>query len=136
MTDDVKRVAIAVVELSGCYLVGTRKAGEALAGLAEFPGGKCLPGEEASACAIRECREETRVKVTALRRLYACRHSYEHGLLELEFWLCRPDVAHDVGKPVDNGFHWQPAQALKSLQFPAANEPVIRLLAADSRSAS
>jgi 8-oxo-dGTP diphosphatase len=134
VTDDAQRIAIAVVEQSGCYLVGTRKAGEVLAGFAEFPGGKCLPGEEASDCAVRECREETGVNVTALRRLYACHHAYEHGLLELEFWLCRPDLAHDLAKPVDNGFRWLPAQALQSLQFPAANEPVIRLLAAGSSS--
>ncbi len=48
MADDVARVAIAVVEHSGYYLVGTRKPGEVLAGHAEFPGGKCLPGEEAA----------------------------------------------------------------------------------------
>jgi 8-oxo-dGTP diphosphatase len=134
MADDVERVAIAVVEQSGCYLVGTRKADEVLAGFAAFPGGKCLPNEEASACAIRECREETGMNVTSLRRLHACRHAYEHGLLELEFWLCRPEVARDVAKPVNNGFQWLPAQALKSLHFPAANAPVIQLLTAASGS--
>jgi 8-oxo-dGTP diphosphatase len=134
MADDVVRVAIAVVEQSGCYLVGTRKTGEVLAGLAEFPGGKCLPAEDASACAVRECREETGVNVSALRRLYACDHTYEHGSLSLEFWLCAPEAEQNVSNPPGNGFQWLPAQTLKSLQFPAANEPVIQLLTADSPS--
>jgi 8-oxo-dGTP diphosphatase len=135
MTDDVARVAIAVVEQSGYYLVGTRKADEALAGHAEFPGGKCLPGEEATVCAVRECREETSLAVVAARRLYACRHTYGHGSLDLEFWLCRPEqMIIDLSQPVENGFRWVPAQVLKSLHFPTANEPVIRLLSADTHS--
>jgi 8-oxo-dGTP diphosphatase len=133
MADDVARVAIAVVEHSGYYLVGTRKPGEVLAGHAEFPGGKCLPGEEAATCAIRECREETGLTVVAVRRLSACRHTYAHGSLDLEFWHCLPEqTIVDLTQPVENGFRWVPAQALKSLHFPAANEPVIRLLTADS----
>jgi 8-oxo-dGTP diphosphatase len=134
MADDAQRVAIAVVEQSGCYLVGTRKPDEVLAGLAEFPGGKCLPGEESAACAIRECREETGVTAVALRPLYTCHHTYAHGSLELEFWLCRPETELDLSKPRGDGFRWIPAQALKSLHFPAANEPVVRLLAADPHS--
>ena len=71
------------------------------------------------------------MKVTALRLLYACHHTYDHGSLSLEFWLCSPDVEQDVSHPADNGFQWLPAQTLKSLHFPAANEPVIQLLTAD-----
>jgi hypothetical protein len=40
----------------------------------------------------------------------------------------------DLSQPVENGFRWVPAQALKSLHFPAANAPVIRLLSADTHS--
>ena len=134
MDPEVQHVAIAVVELGGLYLVGTRKPGEPLAGRAEFPGGKCLPGEEGSACAVRECREETGLDVTAVSRLYACRHAYPHATLELEFWLCRPTPAgpRDVPVPLAprGGFEWLPVQTLKSLPFPEANQPVLALLAA------
>jgi 8-oxo-dGTP diphosphatase len=135
MADVLKRVSIAVVEHNGRYLVGTRKAGEALAGRAEFPGGKCLPVEEYAACAERECREEAGLDVVAVRRLYACRHTYAHGTLDLEFWLCRP-ASPEHFCTVVGGFQWLPAQALKSLPFPEANAPVIGLLSGDTGSVS
>ncbi len=129
MAEVVQRVAIAVVEQGGRYLVGMRRPGAALAGRAEFPGGKCLPTEEASACAVRECREETGLEVIALRLLYACRHVYAHGTLDLEFWLCRP-TAPEISGSVGGGFEWVPSQALKSLHFPEANQPLLGLLSA------
>jgi 8-oxo-dGTP diphosphatase len=134
MADEVQRVAIAVVEQDGQYLVGTRKAGEALAGRAEFPGGKCLPDEDGAACAIRECREETGLDVIAVRRLSACRHVYGYGTLELEFWLCRPKLRGEKPPASGGGFEWLPVQSLKSLNFPDANRPVIGLLTADTES--
>jgi 8-oxo-dGTP diphosphatase len=127
MPQDVQRVAVAIVEQAGRYLVGKRAAGEVLAGCAEFPGGKCLPNEDAAACAVRECREETGLPVTAVRPIHACRHVYPHGTLDLEFWLCHPDSPQ--GTPdVRSGFQWIPAEALKSLQFPEANRAVIERL--------
>ena len=103
MADVVKRVAVAVVEQGGRYLVGTRKPGEVLAGQAEFPGGKCLPDEDFAACAVRECREETGLDVVTLRLLYTCRHTYAHGTLDLEFWLCRP-AATENAEAAGGGF--------------------------------
>jgi 8-oxo-dGTP diphosphatase len=129
MADEVQRVAIAVVEHAGRYLVGTRGPAEVLAGRAEFPGGKCLPHEEGPAAAVRECREETGLEIIASRRLYACRHRYDHGTLDLEFWLCHPALPEIAG-PVGGGFEWVPAQSLKSLHFPEANRPVLELLTA------
>jgi 8-oxo-dGTP diphosphatase len=133
MGDSVQRVAVAVVEHGGAYLVGTRRPGEVLAGQAEFPGGKCLPDEASADCAVRECREETGLPVVAVSRLYACRHTYAHGTLDLEFWLCRPATDSTA---VGGGYEWLSAQALKSLRFPEANRPVIDRLAAGEQSAS
>lgn len=133
MADSVQRVAIAVVEHGGAYLVGTRGSGDLLAGYAEFPGGKCRPNEESAACAVRECHEETGLAVVAVSRLYFCRHTYPHGTLDLEFWLCRPATA---SMEVGGGYAWLSAQALKSLQFPEANRPLIDRLAAGNHSAS
>jgi 8-oxo-dGTP diphosphatase len=133
MTETIVRVAIAVVEHQGNYLVGTRQPHEALAGCAEFPGGKCNPQEGAADCAVRECREETGLPVVAIRKLYSCRHAYPHGTLDLEFWLCRPASAVVVDG-IGGNYRWFPARALQSLRFPGANQPVIELLCAGASS--
>jgi 8-oxo-dGTP diphosphatase len=133
MGQNVARVGIAVVERDASYLVGTRRPDEALAGCAEFPGGKCLLDELPSACAVRECFEETGLSVAPVRRLYACRHAYPHAVVDLEFWLCRPITAVSAapaeGDLSNRGYRWLPAEALKSLPFPEANRPLIELLA-------
>jgi 8-oxo-dGTP diphosphatase len=128
--DPAEHVAIAVVEHEGCYLVGTRGREQTLAGRAEFPGGRCFPGEAGSACAVRECREETGLGVTAVRNLCECRHAYPHGTLALEFWLCRLERDQDP-QSIANGFQWVPLERLKSLDFPEANRTVLGILGAD-----
>jgi 8-oxo-dGTP diphosphatase len=130
-----ERVAIAVVEQGGRYLVGTRGPDQSLAGRAEFPGGRCLPGEESSACAVRECREETGLAVRAIRKLCDSRHPYSHGALDLEFWLCRLEEGEHPDHP-DGGFRWVPSEALKPLNFPEANRAVLEILTAGPRPAS
>ena len=50
------RIGIAVVESAGQVLVGLRPEGVPLAGMAEFPGGKCEQDETPRSCAVRECR--------------------------------------------------------------------------------
>ncbi len=130
-----ERVAIAVVEHAGQYLVGTRRAEQALAGRAEFPGGRCLPGEAGSACAARECREETGLEVTPLRLLATIRHDYSHAALDLEFWLCRLAGNQDAQR-VTGGFRWVAAESLNSLDFPEANAGVLAILSAGRQSAS
>lgn len=135
MTPTGERVTIAVVEHNGRYLVGTRGPEQSLAGRAEFPGGRCLPGEAGSACAIRECLEETGLRVTAVRKLCECRHTYAHGKLHLEFWLCRPEQAEEASR-VAGGFRWVPSESLDSLDFPEANRTVLKILSAGGRNAS
>jgi 8-oxo-dGTP diphosphatase len=130
-----ERVAIAVVEHAGEYLVGTRRPDQPLAGRSEFPGGRCLPGEEGSACAVRECYEETGLAAAAVRKLCECRHAYPHGTLELEFWLCRL-AADEEPSRATGAFGWVPSESLQSLDFPEANRTVLEILAAGMRTAS
>lgn len=122
-----KQIGIAIVECDGCYIVGTRGAGQALAGAAEFPGGKCEPGEAPADCAVRECLEETGLKVEPVRLLERVHFDYPHASVDLHFWLCR-EVTR--GQQLLNGFRWVTRDELRELaaQFPAANASVVRSL--------
>jgi 8-oxo-dGTP diphosphatase len=126
-----KTIGIAVVEHAGRYLVGLRPAGSPLAGYAEFPGGKCLPGESPAACACRECLEETGLEVVPVKLLHECRHVYPHGAVHLHFWLCV--AAHAATIAVEHrGYRWVPAAELPTHRFPEANLPLIAQLSAAS----
>ena len=133
MTERVaKQIGIAIVEFQGCYLVGTRQTDQDLAGLAEFPGGKCESSESPEQCAVRECREETGLSVIPVRLLDRVIHEYAHAAVDLHFWLCRIGGLDDEspGNEPDpqNGFQWKPVEDLRELSFPAANASVVQML--------
>jgi mutator protein MutT len=118
-------VAIAVVRHQSLFLVGVRPQGAPLAGYAEFPGGKVNAGELPAAAAVRECREESGLQVEAAGELLCTTHQYDHGLLEIHFFDCRPlDAAAVPTAP----FRWVDADELASLRFPAANARLTKLL--------
>lgn len=120
-----KRIGIAVVEREERVLVGVRPAETVLAGMDEFPGGKCRDGEAPAACAIRECLEETGLRVDVIELLMHRQHAYAHGALDLSFFLCRPVDAD--GEPAVP-FRWVPIRELLTLKFPEANREVIQML--------
>jgi mutator protein MutT len=123
-------IAIAVVERAGQYLIGQRPEGVPLAGLWEFPGGKVKPDESPAEAAVRECREETGLAVTVERLLMQVTHEYEHGMLEIHFFACAPqDSAGQAHAP----FRWVAAEELAAFEFPAANRPLLALLARDPK---
>jgi 8-oxo-dGTP diphosphatase len=127
-----KRIGIAIVEHAGRYLVGVRGPEQALAGCAEFPGGKCEPEESPQDCAVRECLEETGLAVVAERLLEQTTFAYPHGEVELHFWLCR--VNGKTPLAADHcGFRWVTAEELRSLPFPEANRSVVAQLTAEDR---
>ena len=130
-----KTVGIAVVSHGDCYLVGTRPVGAPLAGFAEFPGGKCEPGETPEQCALRECLEETGLVVRGVRLLLRQSFAYAHGEVDLHFWLCHP-VRPDEVPGECRGFRWCPVGELSGRRFPDGNAEVIRLLTEQPRSAS
>ena len=119
-------VAVAIVEHKGQFLVGVRPESVPLAGLAEFPGGKVHDAETAAAAAVRECREETGLQVAVEREFFSTTHCYDHGLLEIQFFFCRL-AGGERSRPI-SPFRWVTAEELAILEFPAANEPVTKML--------
>lgn len=125
-TPGVTLVAVAVVEHAGRYLVGRRPEGQALAGYAEFPGGKRRRDESMAETAARECLEETGLAVQVHGLRSVVRHAYEHGELELHFFDCRAVSQNAGALQPRHPFRWVAPQELAELLFPPANESVIR----------
>ncbi len=123
-----QRIGIAVVIRHTSVLVGERSSAVSLPGLAEFPGGKCDSQELPRVCAVRECQEEAGIVVEPQSQLATISWDYEHGNVELHFWLCRPvsDVPDDFR--LLTPFRWVEVSELHALNFPEANAAVIKLL--------
>ena len=132
-------IGIAVVEHERRYLVGIRGPNGPLPGYAEFPGGKCLPGETPQECARRECLEETGLDARPVELLLNTQFTYPHGAVDLHFWLFRPIRPEGICDD-HQGFRWVTGGELRALRFPDANREVIERLvsprAGSSESAS
>ena len=77
------KVAAAVIERNGAYLIARRAPGQAHAGRWEFPGGKLEPGETAEACLERELAEEFGVRARAERFLLSSTYTYPDDAVQL-----------------------------------------------------
>jgi 8-oxo-dGTP diphosphatase len=130
--EKITRIGIAIVVHADHVLVGVRQDGQVLAGKAEFPGGKCERDESADACAVRECLEETGVSVNPLRLINRLQHRYDHGSVDLSFYLCelvdgKTIEPHNLPLAVPP-FRWIPLSDIGTLDFPAANQAVVDVL--------
>ena len=118
------RIAIAVVEWRGRFLVGTRPAGATFAGLAEFPGGKCEGDESFEACAVRETAEETALAVVPTERITEKAFESAYGRRILSFWRCRLADESTAAVPTPP-FRWVSREELSALTFPPANDTIV-----------
>jgi 8-oxo-dGTP diphosphatase len=126
-----KQIGIAIVEHHGRYLVGVRGPHVPLAGFAEFPGGKCNADESPIDGAVRECFEESGLRVVPIRLLQERQFEYSHGRVELHFVLCQPATASDV-RDCHNQFRWESFEQLKTRKFPEGNSEVIEMLGCET----
>lgn len=120
------RVAAAVIERGTRVLVTRRLAGTHLAGLWEFPGGKCEDGETIEACLARELREELAVDVTPRETLLVTSHAYPEKTVELHFIAC--DMEGEPSPQQGQEMRWLERAALDTLAFPEADAELIAQL--------
>jgi mutator protein MutT len=126
MTEPLIIVTAAVIERDGAFLVTRRQQGVHLAGFWEFPGGKCEPGESLAECLARELREELDVEATIGAPLLTTTRPYSDRRVELHFLRCelRGEPAPQQGQEM----RWVARGDLSALDFPPADEKLIRLL--------
>ncbi len=121
-------VSIAIVEYEGQYLVGRRAEHVPLGGLWEFPGGKMAANETPQAAAMRECWEETGIRVVVSHCLVVNLHQYAHGQIKLYFYACHPKVPFDPRDLPRPPYQWVSREKLGELEFPAGNQHVLQQL--------
>ncbi len=93
-------------------------------GLWEFPGGKLHEGESRLAALARELREELGIDLETAAPLITVRHRYPAREVLLDVW----DVLAWTGQPSGREgqtIRWVAPEALATLDFPAANHPVV-----------
>jgi len=117
-------------DAEGRVLVSRRPAGLHLAGLWEFPGGKIEPGEAPADALARELAEELDVRIGPSRPLVSVRHEYPDQIVRLHLF----EIHSFEGTPrgvEGQPLRWVPVDELASLEMPAADRPLIRLLDLD-----
>jgi 8-oxo-dGTP diphosphatase len=121
-------VSAAVIERDGAYLVTRRPTGVHLAGLWEFPGGKCHGGESLETCLIREIREELGCDVEVDREIFSISHTYPERIVELHFFACA--LSGEPAAALGQEIRWVPRAELRALDFPPADHELIERLSA------
>jgi 8-oxo-dGTP diphosphatase len=119
-------VTAAVIERDGAFLIARRPAGVHLAGLWEFPGGKCDPGETLRECLSREILEELGCGVVVGEEIYRTSHDYPERTVQLHFFDCR--LEGEPAAKIGQELRWVPRAALSSLSFPPADHQLIERL--------
>jgi len=119
-------VVAAIIQRGDRYLVTRRQAGVHLAGLWEFPGGKCDEGESLSAAMARELREELGIRASVGAEVLTTTHEYSDRRVELHFLQCQStdDPAPVLGQEI----RWVAREGLSALDFPPADAELIRML--------
>lgn len=119
-------VVAAVIERDGAFLVTRRQAGVHLEGLWEFPGGKTDAQETHADALRREIREELDAEVAVRELALATSHAYPDRTVVLYFYRC--ELSGAPRPLLGQEMKWVRREALAALDFPPADEELIRML--------
>jgi mutator protein MutT len=125
-------VLAAIVERDGQLLVTRRLDGTHLAGLWEFPGGKCEVDESHETCLARELREELGVDAEIGDEVFATEHAYPDRTVRLHFRRCT--IRGEPQPLLGQAIRWVAREDLDSLEFPPADAELIERLRGGERS--
>jgi len=111
----------------GRILLAQRPPGKHLAGLWEFPGGKCEPGESPENALRRELHEEVGVEIGAIEKLIAVPWSYPQKSIVLDVYNVLTHAGSIHGRE-GQALRWLPFDEIGTLPMPPADRPVIAAL--------
>ena len=132
--DGVSGAAVEVVgglirDDAGRYLITRRRAGTHLAGLWEFPGGKCEANETLEQSLARELSEELGVVVAVGERVETVRWAYPEKTVVLHFFRCT--VTAGTITPLEGQLMaWVAPGEFQNYEFPAADAALLTRLQA------
>ena len=119
-------VVAAVIERDGSFLVTRRQPGVHLEGMWEFPGGKIDSTETHADALQREIREELDVDVVVGDLVLATSHPYPERTVVLYFYRC--ELSGTPRALLGQEVRWVRREKLAALDFPPADEELIRIL--------
>jgi 8-oxo-dGTP diphosphatase len=127
MHEPIHVVAGVLCDTSGGILLTQRPAGKHLAGMWEFPGGKCELGEAPQDALRRELREELGIEAGALEPLIAVPWQYREKSIFLDVYRVLDYRGQAHGRETQ-ALRWVPTDELAHVDMPAADRPVISAL--------
>ncbi len=108
-------------------LIALRPAESHQGGLWEFPGGKVEEGESVECALTREFEEELGISVQACTGLTQIKHEYADKSVMLDVLRIERSSGIPQGRE-GQVIEWRALSELKALDFPKANERIIRIL--------
>ncbi len=124
-------VAAGLLFREGKLLITQRPAGGHLAGLWEFPGGKCESGETLPECLQRELHEELGVVVNVRECVEALEHAYPEKTIQLSFYRCALVMGEPEGRE-GQAVKWIGSEELDNICFPEADARLLEQLKSNS----
>ena len=108
-------------------LIALRPAESHQGGLWEFPGGKVEEGESVECALNREFEEELGISVQVCTELTQIMHEYADKSVMLDVWRIEKSSGTPQGRE-GQVIEWRALSRLKAVDFPKANEGIIRIL--------
>ena len=117
-------VAAVILDDHNHCLLALRPKHKHQGGLWEFPGGKVETGEDTFSALCRELEEELDIDVGSAEPLLTTSHDYADKRVTLDVWVVREFTGTPQGMEGQE-LRWYAPEQLRSLEFPAANYPIL-----------
>lgn len=127
-----RQVTAAIIEKDGKILIAQRKAGDALAGKWEFPGGKIDPGETPQQCLRRELMEEFGVDTEIGAFVCSSKFEYKHLPIELLVYRAR-HLSGEFQLHDHAALAWVAPAELLNYDLSSADIPVVAALKGEKK---